>query len=398
MSGTSLDGIDAALLEVEEVADGSHPHPPGFPCIRWELLSFRTRPYGPEERRALQDALALGSAPELTRLHAELGELFAQAALELLEEGGIDPEGVDAVGSHGQTVWHDPPRDGARGGSLQLGCTATIAERTGIPVIGDFRSRDLAAGGHGAPLVPWADRVLFSSPDGPRALQNLGGMANVTWLPALSDPASPLAFDTGPGVVLLDLAAAMASAGAVSFDRDGEMARGGRVSEKLLEDLLSDPFFRSPPPRSTGRERFGAKMMEWAAAQLGRELGAELVPGSTPQAWRDLLATLAAFTARSVGESYREWVLARGVDAVFLTGGGARNPVLVKLIQEELAPVPVRGGWELGMDPDAREAAAFALLAWAHLERIPANVPEATGADGARVLGSWTPGGPGRNR
>ncbi len=394
MSGTSLDGIDTVLLEVGQGEVGSPSgRPPGFPALSWDLLAFRTRPYSAEEREIIRSALEEGGPRELALLHTRLGEWFARAALELLAAHGVDPGAVAAMGSHGQTVWHDPPREGGRGSSLQLGCPATLAERTGIGVVSDFRARDLAAGGHGAPLVPWVDRVLFTSPDRTRALQNLGGMGNVTWLPRGGDPSPVLAFDTGPGVALLNVATEMATGGAASYDQDGELAFRGRVSEPILARLLDHPFFRETPPRSTGRETFGARMVRWAALTLGEERGAPLVPGEVEEGWPDLLATLTALTARSVGDAYRQWVIPRGVDEVFLLGGGARNPALVRAIGEDLSPLPVLSGEALGMDPDAREAAAFALLAWAHLNGIPANLPEATGSVGPRVLGSWTPGG-----
>jgi anhydro-N-acetylmuramic acid kinase len=226
----------------------------------------------------------------------------------------------------------------------------------------------------------------------PRAIQNLGGMGNVTWLPPGGDPASILAFDTGPGVVLLDAAAEQATGGAWRFDRDGALAQQGRVAEGVLSRLLALPFFREEPPRSTGRELFGPRMVDKAKAWLEAETGTVLTPGAPEMGWPDLLATLTALTARSVGEAYRRWVFPRGVAEVFLMGGGARNPALWRAIEGELAPVPLRNGEDLGMDPDAREAAAFALLAWAHLRGFPANVPGATGAIGPRVLGSFTPG------
>jgi anhydro-N-acetylmuramic acid kinase len=393
MSGTSLDGIDTVLLEVEELEPGLEAQAARvFRSPKWSLRGFWTRPFRPEERGAIQETMATGGAREIALLHSRLGEWFAAAALEFLEEQGIPPESVSAIGSHGQTLWHEPPRQGIRGTSLQMGCPATLAERTGIGVVSDFRSRDLAAGGHGAPLVPWADRVFFSSPRCTRAIQNLGGMANVTWLPRSGDPGPLLAFDTGPGVALLDAAAEMATAGEKTYDEDGVLAGQGKVSSRVLDSLLADPFFRQPPPRSTGRELFGSGMLEGAVAGVGRELGRELVPGHALEGWPDLLATLTALTARSIGDAYREWIVPKGVDEVFLMGGGSRNPTLTEAIRKELSPLKVRSGDSLGMDPDAREAAAFALLAWAHLMGIPANVPEATGSRGPRVLGSWTPG------
>ncbi len=406
MSGTSLDGIDAVLLQVVESRPAAGEGPEGGPgggetssadgrrtpdVDSWDILAFRTRPYESGERETIRHALERGGPRDLARLHTRLGELFAEAALALLATSGVAPGEVAALGSHGQTVWHDPPVEGRRGSSLQLGCPATLAERTGVDVVSDFRSRDLAAGGHGAPLVPWADRILFSSPHGPRALQNLGGMANVTWLPCRGSPAPPLAFDTGPGVALLNMAASLATDGGTAFDEGGRLARQGAVSEPLLSRLLDHPFFAQEPPRSTGRELFGPVMLREAVETLGRERGRALVPGSPEDGWPDLLATLVALTARSMGDAYRKWVVPKGVEEVFLLGGGARNPALVDAIQGDLAPLPVRSGEALGMDPDAREAAAFALLAWAHLRGVPANVWEATGSEGPRVLGSLTP-------
>jgi anhydro-N-acetylmuramic acid kinase len=203
-----------------------------------------------------------------------------------------------------------------------------------------------------------------------------------------------MAFDTGPGVALLNSAASLATGGSLVFDEDGALARRGTVVEPLLERLLSHPFFQEVPPRSTGRETFGPAVVEDAAIWLREERGGILEPGSPQEGWPDLLATLTALTVRSIGDAYRSWILPRGLDEVFLTGGGARNPALWDALVRELDPVPLRPGRELGMDPDAKEAMAFALLAWAHLRGIPANVPEATGSEGPRVLGSRTPGGP----
>ncbi|MBT8397712.1 MAG: anhydro-N-acetylmuramic acid kinase [Gemmatimonadetes bacterium] len=393
MSGTSLDGIDLALLEVGNPSPPqSSPDPRLLQPPTWELSAFRTKPYSPDRRTRIQETMASGASRDLALLHTSLGEWFAEATLEFLSEIGVPSDSIAALGSHGQTVWHEPPRTGARGSSFQLGCPATLAERTGIDVVSDFRSRDLAAGGHGAPLVPWADRVFFSSPEGPRAIQNLGGMANVTWLPRAGDATPILAFDTGPGVALLDTAAGLATDGRKRFDEDGELSAKGQVHEGVVQRVLAHPFFRQAPPRSTGRELFGTSMANDLMAEVARDLGSELVPGRPSQGWPDVLATLTALTARSIGDAYRRWVIPRGVDEVFLMGGGSRNPALFRAIEEELSPIPLRFGEALGMDPDAREAAAFALLAWAHVTGVPANVPEATGSQGLRVLGSWTPG------
>ena len=373
MSGTSLDGIDAALVSFE--GDASD--------LRWSLEAFVTIPYDDERRDRIHRAIVDGSAAILCRLHADLGEWFAEAALRVCDEAGILPSSVDLIGSHGQTIWHEPPGPEGRGATLQLGDAATIAERTGIPVVSDFRVRDVAAGGEGAPLVPWTDRVLFSVPGRSRVLQNIGGMANLTWLPPRGDPAPLLAFDTGPGNALIDAAVTLATGGRETFDRDGAWARRGTVREDLLAELLANPFFDRPPPKSTGRELFGHPFVE---ALVRRER-----PQSVEE-WADLVATLTALTAESIAGAIRRWVAPRPVDEVVLTGGGAHNAVLREMIEARLAPVPVRGGEALGIDPDAKEAVAFAALAWAHVKRVPGNVPEATGAAGPRILGSYTPG------
>jgi anhydro-N-acetylmuramic acid kinase len=318
-------------------------------------------------------------------LHSQLGEWFAAAVLRTCESTGIAPGDVDLIGSHGQTVWHDPPRDAQRGATLQLGDPATLAERTGISVVSDFRARDVAAGGQGAPLVPWTDQLLFSHPERRRVLQNLGGMANVTLLFEQPLRRPPVAFDTGPGVALMDTAAEIATGGRQRCDEDGRLAAAGTVDEALLDRLMAHEYFQRPPPKSTGREAFGVPLVE--------SLTQDLEPGRPEEGWPDLLATLTALTARSIGDSYRAWVSPEGVDDVYLLGGGARNPTLVAAVSDELSPLTLSPCEELGVDPDAREAVSFAVLAWAHARGLPANVPSVTGAAGGRILGSHTPAG-----
>ncbi|HEV2146940.1 MAG TPA: anhydro-N-acetylmuramic acid kinase [Longimicrobiaceae bacterium] len=374
MSGTSLDGVDAALVEI----DGE-----GADDVRFRLVHWLTEPYGEEQREAVHGAILAGSAERICGLHTDLGEWMAAAAARVCEEAGVPRERVAAVGSHGQTVWHRPPADGRRGATLQLGDPATIAERTGIAVVSDFRTRDMAAGGQGAPLVPWVDRLLFSLPGSARALQNVGGIGNVTWVPPRASEESAFAFDTGPGNALMDAAVELATGGRLSFDQDGRLAAQGTVDEALLEELLRHPYFAAEPPKSTGREEFGRPFVE------------RLVAATEPEGdrdWLDLVATLTELTARSIADAYRRWIVPRGVEQVVVTGGGARNPTLVRRIRTLLDPLEVVGGEVLGVDPEAKEAVAFAVLAWAHLRGIPANVPAATGAAGPRVLGSLTPG------
>lgn len=374
MSGTSLDGIDAALVDVE----GS-----GTEDVRVHVVHAVTSPYSDEQRRAIHDAIVAGTAEALCGLHADLGEWLADAALAVCREAEVNVGTVDAIGSHGQTVWHRPPADGRRGATLQMGDAATIAERTGRPVVSDFRTRDVAAGGQGAPLVPWTDQLLFAVPDRARALQNLGGIGNVTRVPPRGSGEPVFAFDTGPANSLIDAAVEIATDGRHRYDRDGRLAARGRVDETLLAELLRHPYFAAEPPKSTGREEFGRPFVE------------RLVEATAPegdQEWMDLIATLTELTARTVADAYARWVIPRGVDEVVLTGGGARNPVLVDRIRALLHPLPVLDGSALDVDPDAKEAVAFAVLAWAHLRGIPANLPSATGAAGPRVLGSLTPG------
>jgi anhydro-N-acetylmuramic acid kinase len=374
MTGTSLDGIDAILLEV----DGAT-----VDTIRWRVVRSTTLTYDSERREEIHRAIAAGSAADIAMLHARMGEWLAEAVVAVCGEASVSLDEVDLIGSHGQTVWHIPPRAGSRGATLQLGCPATIAERTGAGVVSDFRSRDVAAGGQGAPLVPWVDRVLFSAEGRSRALQNIGGIGNVTWVPARGSREALLAFDTGPGNALIDAAVERATDGRMTFDRDGALAAGGRVDHALLDELLRHPFFGQEPPKSTGRESFGRTFVE------------RLIEATEPEGdgdWLELIATLTELTARSIADAYGRWLLPRGVDEVVVTGGGARNRHLVGRISTLLDPIPVLDGQVLGIDASEKEALAFAVLAWAHARGIPANEPSATGASGARVLGSFTPG------
>jgi anhydro-N-acetylmuramic acid kinase len=372
MSGTSLDGIDAALVRFDGSLDD----------LNWSLEAFVSHGYDAGRREQIQHAIERGDAPSLCRLHARLGEWLAEAALAVCDRAGLPAADIDLIGSHGQTVWHEPPTPNERGATLQLGCAATIAERTGIDVVSDFRTRDVAAGGHGAPLVPWADRYLFAARDRVRVLQNIGGMANLTRVPPRGSAEPLFAFDTGPGNALIDAAVQLATNGERAYDVEGQLARTGKVDESLVESLLAHPFFLAEPPKSTGREVFGRPYV----AALARDQRTD-----ERGAWPDLVATLTEFTARSIAAAIRHWVLPRGADEVVVSGGGANNPVLMARLRALLAPLPVIDGREAGFDSDAKEAIAFAGLAWAHVNRTAGNVIEATGAAGPRVLGSFTP-------
>jgi len=368
MSGTSLDGVDAALVQVDEQDDRLAARLEAFLCV----------PYQAEQRAAIRVALA-GGARELCRLNVELGEWFADAALRLLERADVKAADIAAVGSHGQTVWHEPPAAGQRGATLQLGEPAVMAERLGVPVVSDFRARDVAAGGHGAPLVPIVDRLLFSVPDGRRALQNIGGIANLTLLPPEGSAEPVIAFDTGPGVAVIDAVVSLLSGGAEHYDAEGRRAAAGRPNEELLAELLDDRYFRGRPPKSTGRERFGEAYAR-SLIRRGREMG---IPDD------DLVATATALTARSIAEAYG--FLDAQPDECIVSGGGARNPTLMQMLAEQLDPLPLADLSALGWDPDAKEAVAFAILAHLFQTGRPGNVSSVTGAAGPRVLGKLTP-------
>jgi anhydro-N-acetylmuramic acid kinase len=367
MSGTSLDGIDVALAEYG--GDAERPEPA-------RLVAFESYTYEATFRDRLRGVIEGGNPAGVCDLNFALGERLAVAVSDTLIAAGVAARDVAAIGSHGQTVWHSPPAPGARGATLQLGEPAVIAERTGIPVVADFRVRDVAAGGQGAPLSPYFDRLLLSG-DEARAIVNLGGMGNLTALPATGSDDTPVAFDTGPGVALIDGAVHHLTGGHQAFDAEGRLAAAGRVLGPDLESWLSDPFFSEPPPRSTGRERFGG------AALTGWLAGASGAPAE------DLIATLTEVTAASVQRAF-EWI-PFDIDAVYLCGGGGRNPELVRRISADLDPTPVRSVDELGWDGDAREAAAFALFARQHMLGLPLDLGWATGAEGPRILGKRVP-------
>ncbi len=369
MSGTSLDGIDVALVQFEGDAE--------CPSAS-DVIDFHTETYAEDLRERLREAAEGqgGGAGDLCALNFELGRLTADAVETACTRAGVSPSDLEAVGSHGHTVWHEPPGD-QPGATLQIGEAAVLAERLRVPVVADFRVRDVAAGGHGAPLTAYFDWLLISSADAARAVQNIGGMANITALPAKESPESPIAFDTGPGVALIDAAARALTGGECEFDEDGRMAAAGQVVPDALAEWLRDPFFAAPPPRTTGRERFGSPpLLEW--------LGRHSILAAT-----DLMATITELTARSIADAFR-WV-PFSIEEVYLCGGGARNAALRERLEILLDPRPVRLLETLGWNGDAREAAAFALLARQHLLGFPASAPWATGASGPRVLGKLIP-------
>jgi anhydro-N-acetylmuramic acid kinase len=378
MSGTSADGVDAALVEWP---DGPETRP-------FRLVAHVHEAFAPE----LQDrihALAAGrvlasdALRELATLDVLLGERFAAAALAAASAAGAAPDSIDAVASHGQTVAHHPE---ARA-TLQIGDPAVIAERTGLTTVADFRPRDLAAGGEGAPLAPFFHRAAFGAAEESRLVLNLGGIANVTWLPRGGDPDAVVAFDVGPANALLDGVVRAQTGGRERMDRDGARARRGRVDTALLARLLDDDFLRRPPPKSTGRERYGLLEAEGLAAEWRAQ-------GRPPE---DLVATLVAFTSRAISLACEEFLEGSSkLDRLLVGGGGARNPAVLDALRRDLAGVPVETFEAAGVPSDAAEAMAFSLLGRNALLGIPNHLPRCTGAARAAVLGEIVPGRSGR--
>ncbi len=356
MSGTSLDGMDAALVRCQD----------GEPPI---LLAFTHRPYQATERALLEEVLQGTSARRAARLHAQMGTWACEAVAQLLQVADCPAGRLAGIVFPGQTIWHEPPLV-----TWQLGDAARVAETFGVPVVHDLRARDVAAGGEGAPLVPLVDALCFAGEES-RALLNIGGMANATWVPPRHAADPVLAGDSGPGMAVIDMLARRCEP-TWSCDRDGALARQGRVHAVILAELLEDPFFRLPVPRSTGRERFGA---EYAAAL------AERLPGP------DGVRTAVALTAASIDHFLHQ--ILPPVAEVLVSGGGVHHPVLMEEIAARCSARGMRCHRfdTMYFDGDAKEAVAFAVIGWRTLRGEPGNLPSVTGARGPRVLGSVVP-------
>ena len=367
MSGTSLDGITAAAVRF---------NPVGETGVHAELLAFTARDYTSKERTRLAAALVGATPAEYTRLNFDLGESLAEAAIGAIAEAGIARSDISAIASHGQSIWHEPGHS-----TWQTGESAVIAERVRVPVISDFRVRDMAAGGQGAPLVPMADAMLFSHETRWRALQNLGGIGNVSVVPPGGDLRGVRAFDTGPGCGVIDKVVRTLRPD-LAYDVNGELASRGSPIAKVVDRLLDDAYFRAAPPKSTGPELFSQPYTDRLI-----ELSRSEMPGCSDE---DIVATAVLLTARSIADAYGRFI-AEPVDEIFLSGGGAKNPALVRSITEAVAPRIVLDFDTTFFDGEAKEAVAFALLGYLHLEGRPGNVPTATGAAGPRILGKLTP-------
>ncbi len=377
ISGTSSDGVDAALVDIQKRRGR----------VQIDLIAFEVYPYPKSLPRQLID-LASGlpqSVANVCHLNFYVGELFAEAARRIARKGRIPLSKVDLIGSHGQTVHHlpVPKREGSRAirSTLQIGEPSIIAERTGVTTVADFRPRDMAAGGEGAPLTPYLHHHLLSDPKRSRAVVNIGGISNVTYLKAGAPIEKTIAFDMGPGNMLID--GLVRTLTGKEFDEGGKMARRGKVDAPLLSNLMRHPFIRRKPPKSTGREIFGAT----AVASVLQSTRMRRLP---PE---DLIATATDFTASAISENIRRFILKRGgLHEVIVGGGGVRNPVLMERLAELLAPIPVQPFEALGHESRAIEAMTFALLAYQTFRGRPTNIPFVTGARRPVVLGKIVPG------
>jgi len=368
MSGTSLDGIDVAIVEI---------------CRgRFTTLAARTTPYPAAVRQALLEVSnAVAHTGKLARLNFLLGELYAEALKAACRRAEIPLGSVRLIGCHGQTIFHEghPIKFLGRrlASTLQIGEAAVLAERTGIAVVNDFRPRDIACGGRGAPLVPLVDHLLFRHRRLGRVALNIGGIANLTAIPPGGRPEDVIAFDTGPGNMVIDQLVARATDGRWTWDRGGRMARRGGLDRALLDNLLSGPFYWALPPKTAGREQYGAEFV------------ARLVATGLP--FEDLIATATALTAATVALGLARFVQPRmRVDELIVSGGGAHNPEILGHLAAFLPGVAVATSADFGIDVDAKEAIAFAVLAYQTWRGRPGNLPSATGARRAAVLGRIT--------
>lgn len=375
MSGTSADGIDVALVRIS----GSPDSP------RARLVNFAAFPYPAAVREAIL-RLANGAATstrEISQFNFRLGVLFADAALRACKQFHVSPRRVALVASHGQTIYHQGAATPFLGASvastLQIAEPAIIAERTGVTTVADFRPADMAAGGQGAPLVPFVDYLLYRCPRLGRIALNIGGIANLTAIPAGAKPRDVFAFDTGPGNMVIDALAVHYSRGRLRFDRDARLARRGRLAPDLLNELLAHPFLHKSPPKTAGREEFGAEYTSHLLALAERHR----VPAG------DLMHTATAFTAASIAQACAQFVFprSRNITELILAGGGARNPLLVAYLAAFLPSLKILSADVFGVPADAKEAFAFAVLGYLAWRGHTNNLPSATGARHAAVLG-----------
>lgn len=376
MSGTSVDGVDAALVEIS----GTDSEP------KVKLLAFENKPYPPQVREKIFSLFTPANATvdKVGYMNFLLGEIYAKSALSVIEKAGMKPEEIDVIGSHGQTIWHAPIPESPDGipvaYTVQIGEGSVIAERTGILTVSDFRVADMAAGGQGAPLVPFSEYLLYRRENETILLQNIGGIGNMTVMPAGAKPRDVFAFDTGPGNMIIDAVISAVTGGEKTYDAGGETAAKGRVCNALLDILKEEPYYRQPLPKTTGREHFGVqyteKILSWWK--------------ENPIPVEDLLATVTDLTAYSIADAYERYVLPKyRASEIIVGGGGSYNATLLRFMKERFAPhgVAVRTQEDLGLSSDAKEAVAFALMADCCMRGKANTLPSVTGAEHPAVMG-----------
>ena len=376
MSGTSVDGVDAALVEIS----GTDSEP------KVKLLAFENKPYPPQVREKIFSLFTPANATvdKVGYMNFLLGEIYAKSALSVIEKAGMKPEEIDVIGSHGQTIWHAPIPESLDGipvaYTVQIGEGSVIAERTGILTVSDFRVADMAAGGQGAPLVPFSEYLLYRREKETILLQNIGGIGNMTVMPAGAKPLNVFAFDTGPGNMIIDAVISAVTGGEKTYDAGGETAAKGRVCNALLDILKEEPYYRQPLPKTTGREHFGVqyteKILSWWK--------------ENPIPVEDLLATVTDLTAYSIADAYERYVLPKyRASEIIVGGGGSYNATLLRFMKERFAPhgVAVRTQEDLGLSSDAKEAVAFALMADCCMRGKANTLPSVTGAEHPAVMG-----------
>lgn len=375
MSGTSIDGIDAALVKIGESENG---------MLSMDLVEFLTKAYPDAVREKIETCCDVKTADveQISAMNMLLGKWFGAAALEVLEQAGLRTEDVLLIASHGQTIFHQPTPVEIGGekvtSTLQIGDISVIAEHTGVMTVGDFRPRDMATGGEGAPLVPYADYMLFKEKDFGRVLVNIGGIANITVIPDGSGEEAVTAYDTGPGNMIIDTFVSFATNGERAYDENGDMARQGTIHDEWIERLMQHGYFEQEAPKSTGREMFG----EQYASELWKE--ADVYGLSTV----DKIATVTELTARTISEEIGKHITSGAVEEILVSGGGRFNSTLLERLQSHLPKaVKVMPTDEVGMPADAKEAMIFALLGYQCWHKRPNNLPAATGADKPVVMG-----------
>lgn len=364
MSGTSVDGIDCAIVEIERHGVDT----------RVNLIKYHNH----EIPKELREDILLACSPEysnvelICRLNFQLGEELAKAVLEACKLTDLDISNIDLIGSHGQTIYHVPQNS-----TLQIGEPSIIAERTGVVTIADFRVRDVAAGGHGAPLVPYTEYLLYRNKKKTIALQNIGGIGNVTVIPKDSTIDEVYAFDTGPGNMIIDAIVYEITKGRLKYDYNGEIASTGSIVQELIDELMGHPYIMKKLPKTTGREEFGLEFSKKIYKRY-KEKGLRD---------EDILASITYFTAFSIVDSYKRWIIPHHqIDEVIIGGGGSYNSLLVNIIKEELK-LPVKTNEDIGLSSDAKEAIAFAILANEAIHGNSGNLPKVTGASKSVVLG-----------